>query len=677
LYDNILRKGLLGSTIFGLPIRVIYGRLQVVNLKLTQTKNITMDSAQKQLIEKLTSSTNILVTVSRNPSVDQLAACIGLTLILNKLDKHATAVFSGEVPSTIEFLKPEGTLEKNTDSLRDFIIALDKSKADKLRYKVEDQLVRIFITPYRTSISEKDLEFSQGDFNVDLVIALGVADQMDLDAAITAHGRILHDATVTSINAASSGALGSINWDEPNASSLCELIGELARLIGKELLDPQIATSLLTGIVAQTGRFSNEKTSPETMTISSELLAAGADQQLVATKLQPPAPKAATPIARVVTTTPIPEPSEELPVPPRASDGTLEIAHDPSEDRKEPPVPPFVPPSEPEDIVPPVPPAPVQVLAQSQPVSAHQESISPSPSLMTEPPLLGGTLTANSQPERFEPSIDPLGLPDQQTGSFTNPTPAAPAWVPPAWASPATDDNPVLISPTIPRPAEPVQTITPTMPAVNEPLPAAFTPLPSTWTSPTVTDNLIVPDAFQLPAVDTAQPTQPLTTPETAAPSVLDNTALKTNTLLNIEEAVHSPHLQTPNVDLARDEVMKALQDSAETPEPIQALNAQPLGGELHHHDQESLITPTAPTQSTPNFAQTLQQAIPSVPPSYAAALLSSQSPAPDSSLPTSTAPLVAPPIIGPVPVAQGASTAPAVPPPIPYRFGNSIDPQS
>src|SRR3982751_3927601 len=149
--------------------------------------------AKQQVVERLKQATNVLVTVSNNPSVDQLAACIGLTLLLNKMGKHATAVFSGKVPSTIEFLKPEETIEKNTDSLRDFIIALDKGKADKLRYKVEDNVVRIFITPYKTSISQEDLEFSQGDFNVDVVVALGVKQQEDLDESITAHGRILHD----------------------------------------------------------------------------------------------------------------------------------------------------------------------------------------------------------------------------------------------------------------------------------------------------------------------------------------------------------------------------------------------------------------------------------------------------------------------------------------------------
>src|SRR5687767_1315359 len=171
-----------------------------------------MDSQRQQAAERIKQANNILVTVSNNPSVDQLAACIGLTLALNKMGKHGTAVFSGQVPSTLEFLQPEKTIEKNTDSLRDFIISLDKSKADKLRYKVEDTVVKIFITPYRTSIGQEDLQFSQGDFNVDVVVALGVHEKEDLDQAITAHGRILHDATVATINTKKGSELGSLYW---------------------------------------------------------------------------------------------------------------------------------------------------------------------------------------------------------------------------------------------------------------------------------------------------------------------------------------------------------------------------------------------------------------------------------------------------------------------------------
>lgn len=282
-----------------------------------------MDNQKQTVAQTVKEANNILITVSANPSVDQLAACIGLTLALNKLGKHATAVFSGAVPSTIEFLQPEKTIEKNTDSLRDFIIALDKSKADKLRYKLEDRVVKIFITPYKTSINEKDLEFSQGDFNVDVVLALGVHQQADLDQAITSHGRILHDAKVITVNFAPGGELGTINWLDTTASSLSELATQLVDVLDKKLIDSQIATALLTGIVAETERFSNSRTTPQTMSASAELMAAGANQQLVASKLEEPAPPPPAPIADI-------EPHDETPVPPKSDDGTLEIAHEES-----------------------------------------------------------------------------------------------------------------------------------------------------------------------------------------------------------------------------------------------------------------------------------------------------------------------------------------------------------
>lgn len=281
-------------------------------------------NVKQQIVESINQANNLLVTVSANPSVDQLAAAIGFALMLNKLGKHATAVFSGQIPSTIEFLQPEKTLEKNTDSLRDFIIALDKSKADKLRYKVEDKVVKIFITPYRTSISEKDLEFSQGDFNVEVVLALGVNRREDLDQAIVAHGRILHDAAVISISKTATEGLGSLNWQEPAASSLSEMVASLAELLKPDLLDPQMSTALLTGIVAETDRFSNIKTSPQTMAISAKLMAAGANQQLIAAKLDEPQdlPPA------VDSRGPKPPANGQQTV---GSDGTLSIRHDAEE----------------------------------------------------------------------------------------------------------------------------------------------------------------------------------------------------------------------------------------------------------------------------------------------------------------------------------------------------------
>jgi hypothetical protein len=241
-----------------------------------------------QIVEKIKDSNNILVTVNSNPSVDELSAALGITLLINKLNKHGTAVFSGAVPPAIEFLQPEKTFENTVDSLRDFIIALDKEKADHLRYKVVDDMVKIFITPYRTTISDKDLDFSQGDYNVEFVLAIGVRSSEDLDKALESHGRILHDATVAAVSLGEASNLGGIEWVDTAASSYSEMMAVLADALksDKALLDEQIATALLTGIVAATERFSNDKTSADVMTAAAQLMAAGANQQLIAIKLE-------------------------------------------------------------------------------------------------------------------------------------------------------------------------------------------------------------------------------------------------------------------------------------------------------------------------------------------------------------------------------------------------------
>lgn len=245
-------------------------------------------SQKQQITQSIKDVTNILVTVSADPSVDELSAALGLTIFLNKLGKHATAVFSGKVPPAISFLEPDETFEATADSLRDFIIALDKEKADHLRYKVVDDAVKIFITPYRATITEADLEFSQGDYNIELVLALNVESQDHLDKALTAHGKILHDAVVSTVTAGMvRSSLGTVDWHDDKASGVSEMLVDLIDELRtpKVTMDEQIATALLTGVVAATERFSNNLTSSRVMTLAAELMAVGANQQLIATKL--------------------------------------------------------------------------------------------------------------------------------------------------------------------------------------------------------------------------------------------------------------------------------------------------------------------------------------------------------------------------------------------------------
>jgi len=497
-----------------------------------------MDNPKTAILERLKTANTVLVTVSKNPTVDQLAALIGLTLVINKMNKHGSAVFSGVVPSTIEFLRPKETIETNTDSLRDFIISLDRSKADKLRYKVEDKVVKIFITPYRTSLSENDLNFSQGDFNVELVIGLGVKEQKDLDEAITSHGRILHDATVSTINTVGQGSMGSINWIDPQASSLSELVYDLAKAAGDNLVNDQVATALLTGIVAETNRFSNNKTSPRTMAVAGELMAAGADQQLVTSSLKETNVVAPNPnvAANTINIT-------------HQEQGTIEekvnkVLQPSPNFKPEPNISSQVPPAnlpQPANL-----PAPVfedsinklkseinNAAAISQDMVPQKTDngyrdpdlyVGPDSKFMTQAPINESILTANSKPEGYDPSTDPL----------TNLTVSS-------------NEEKGFIS-------NPKTTIQPDQ---------NFTAPPDNWKPPVDTTQLN--DQNQTSVNDTA------------------------------------PASKDSHIDTARNMVDKVLSsENITNPEPIKALNAMPLGNDLHNTTVNTIPAPINITSVPP-----------------------------------------------------------------------------
>ena len=70
------------------------------------------DFVQK-IVEKIKNSENILIALSRDPSVDEIAAAIGLTMYLDSMQKHATAIYSGRTPNALAFLQPDATFETN------------------------------------------------------------------------------------------------------------------------------------------------------------------------------------------------------------------------------------------------------------------------------------------------------------------------------------------------------------------------------------------------------------------------------------------------------------------------------------------------------------------------------------------------------------------------------------
>ena len=331
-----------------------------------------------RVVEKIKASENILIALSKNPNIDEISAALGLAMILDTMRKHVTAIFSGQVPNVLQFLKPEETFEKTTNSLQDFIIALSKDKVDHISYKIEGDFVKVYVTPYKATIGQSDLSMSHGDYNVDLVICFNVISGDEIDPALSEYGRIMHDATAINLTVDTPGRFAELEWQDSNVSSISEMIVGLADRLGLASFSEQVATALLTGIVASTDHFSNPRTSSNTMSIASKLMSFGANQQLISSQIMEKIKTPATP-AVTVSSAPVESISvsdspldyiEIEPNPNQTLDGQpLESQSNPAAQSFESQISPITQPQEPQPVSQP---APVSQSFESQPTSAPQ-----------------------------------------------------------------------------------------------------------------------------------------------------------------------------------------------------------------------------------------------------------------------------------------------------------------
>ena len=243
---------------------------------------------KQEVADKIQEANNILIITSGDSEIDQLSSCIALFDILQALDKKAVMVYSGSVSSALTFLKPDKIIREDAESLRDFIISFEHSKVDKFRYTKEDDQYNILLTPaHRAVITEEDIQYCKGDFNIDLTVALGIVGKGKVDSTISQHAQLMQEIPMINIvSGKTASSLEVMTWKDETAAALSEMIFDLSKTLDDKFeMDKQTANAVLIGIVDQTERYKSRRTRPETMHISGELLELGADPHLVAENL--------------------------------------------------------------------------------------------------------------------------------------------------------------------------------------------------------------------------------------------------------------------------------------------------------------------------------------------------------------------------------------------------------
>jgi phosphoesterase RecJ-like protein len=245
-----------------------------------------MEKIRQQIIDVIQRSQHILVMPSAPADGDSLGSALALYLAFKKLDKDVTVVSAEPVPDAFQFLPTTNVINHEFTPGNDFIVTLDceKNKVDSLKTKIEPNKVNIIITAKKGQFSAKEVSFSHGPSKYDLIITVDTGDVSQLGRFYEDNTELFTQIPVINIDHhASNGQFGKINFVDIMASATTEmlvpLLEELERKSGRKLMDEDIATLLLAGIITDTGSFQNANTTPRSFAAAAHLVKYGARQQ--------------------------------------------------------------------------------------------------------------------------------------------------------------------------------------------------------------------------------------------------------------------------------------------------------------------------------------------------------------------------------------------------------------
>ncbi len=239
---------------------------------------------KQQTLELIKKSNNILITTAENAKGDGISSSLALALILEKAGKQVTLVTCGESYKNFGFLPGIEKIKEDFSGVRDFIISLslDKTGVGKVSYKVDGNRLHFFISPQGANFEKDDVSFSYGGFKFDAVVVLDSVDLESLGLIYDTNTEFFYNHPVINIDHHSENDyFGMINFVDLTASSTAEILVSIIESLNPSLIDEKVATCLLTGVIADTGSFQNANTTPKSLTVTAQLIAAGADHEMV------------------------------------------------------------------------------------------------------------------------------------------------------------------------------------------------------------------------------------------------------------------------------------------------------------------------------------------------------------------------------------------------------------
>lgn len=237
---------------------------------------------KQQIVELIKKSESILLISHTKPGGDSVGSLLALQNLLNNLGKRASVVVSETIPPSLSFLPNISDIKKNVDGSNDLVLKvnIENTNIEKISTNTDGKTLDIILTPQNGKLEAENVKIESGKPVYDTIIVLDTPDVDKIDKIYDEHTELFFETPVVNIDHhAGNEYFGTINWVDLTATSTAEILVALFEALGTSKPDEDTATLLLAGITADTASFKNINTTPKTLTVAAQLLAAGARQQ--------------------------------------------------------------------------------------------------------------------------------------------------------------------------------------------------------------------------------------------------------------------------------------------------------------------------------------------------------------------------------------------------------------
>ncbi|MBI5728600.1 MAG: DHH family phosphoesterase [Candidatus Magasanikbacteria bacterium] len=243
----------------------------------------------QQINQLVDDKKNAVILFRKNGSGDAIGASAALYMFLTKLGKNVDIISEQWIsPKPYQFLKPVEKIQSGFSHLQKFIITMDvkESGVQELSYDLRDEKLRVYITPKQGFLTRDHVRTAQTDFRYDLIFVLDTPDLESLGALYDNNTELFHKTPIVNIDHHPANEhFGQINLIDLTTASTAEIVFDLFKKLGEENIDADIATALLTGLIAKTRSFKTENVKPHTLAAGSRLMSLGGNREQIINQL--------------------------------------------------------------------------------------------------------------------------------------------------------------------------------------------------------------------------------------------------------------------------------------------------------------------------------------------------------------------------------------------------------